>query len=130
VHGGKVSGLVPGRDNASFELTDAHGDTRELDSQFIVQPGGSGPTGPAGKTGPQGAQGPSGASITGIRCQGKRGKHRTVKITWKMKPQSARKAAVDRRLPRPPSVCAWQQRDTRSQVACDPARRSRGQRGS
>ena len=88
VRGAPVSGLSPGRYNANWVLTDSHGDTTTLTTQFIVQPstpGTPGPRGPQGATGPRGPQGPPGPGITGVRCRGKVGKHRTVKITCKVK---------------------------------------------
>ena len=93
VHGADVSGLAPGRYNANWVLTDSHGDTSTLTTQFIVQPGPTGvpgPRGPQGATGPRGPQGPPGAGITGVRCHGRLGKHRTVKITCKVTSSSAR----------------------------------------
>jgi hypothetical protein len=96
--GAPVSGLAPGRYNARWVITDDHGDTRALASQFVVQPGGTsapggpGPVGPGGSagspgfagpqgvTGPQGlagAQGPPGApgpayiGVSGASCTGK-----------------------------------------------------------
>ena len=39
---------------------------------------------------PHGPQGPPGAGITGVRCHGRLGKHRTVKITCKVTSSSAR----------------------------------------
>lgn len=93
VHGADVSGLAPGRYNANWVLTDSHGDTSTLTTQFIVQPGPTGvpgPRGPQGATGPRGPQGPPGAGITGVRCHGRLGKHRTVKIACKVTSSSAR----------------------------------------
>ena len=93
VHGAEVSGLTPGRYNANWVLTDSHSDTRTLTTQFIVQPGATGvpgPTGPQGATGPRGPRGPAGKGITGVRCHGRLGKHRTVKISCKVTSSSAR----------------------------------------
>jgi hypothetical protein len=89
VHGVEVSGLAQGRYNANWVLTDSHGDTSFVTTQFIVQPtapGTPGPTGPRGATGPRG---PAGPGISGVRCRGRLGKHRTVKITCKVKSSTA-----------------------------------------
>jgi hypothetical protein len=90
VKGVEVSGLGAGRYNATWLLTDTHGDTRTLDTQFIVQPGGGGPPGAQGQNGAQGPQGlqgpqgPAGSLITGVSCHGKLHKHHRVKITCKL----------------------------------------------
>jgi hypothetical protein len=60
-NGGDVSGLDPGRYNTIWKLTDAHGDTSAIHSQFVVEKGGgTGATGPAGPKGDQGPAGPKG----------------------------------------------------------------------
>jgi hypothetical protein len=64
-NGGAVSGLAPGRYNATWKLTDSQGDGTTHDShsvftEFAVQPGGG--QGPAGGTGSPGGQGPAGGT--------------------------------------------------------------------
>jgi hypothetical protein len=64
VNGGAVSGLAPGRYNATWVLTDTQGDgtthdTNRTFSELTVQPGGG--AGPAGTPGAGGAQGPAGS---------------------------------------------------------------------
>jgi len=90
VYGAEVSGLAAGRYNANWVLTDSHGDTSTLTTQFIVQPSAPGTPGPRGPQGATGPQGPPGPGITGVRCRGRLGKHRTVKISCKVKSSTAR----------------------------------------
>ncbi len=90
VHGAEVSGLAAGRYNANWVLTDRHGDTSTVTTQFIVQPSAPGTPGPRGPQGAIGPQGPPGRGITGVRCRGRLGKHRTVKISCRVKSSTAR----------------------------------------
>lgn len=60
--GARFSGLTVGRYEASWVVTDAHGDTREVTTQFADEPASTGPQGPAGEQGPVGGQGPAGTS--------------------------------------------------------------------
>ncbi len=57
-----VSGLSAGRYAATWELTDAHGDTDSVTTWFVVEASETGPAGPAGPAGSTGAQGPAGTS--------------------------------------------------------------------
>ncbi len=58
--GGFIRGLTPGRWDALWTATDAHGDTIETRTRFYVQDEPSGTPGPAGPAGPSGAPGPAG----------------------------------------------------------------------
>jgi hypothetical protein len=97
VNGGAVTGLAPGRYNATWVLTDTQGDgtthdTNTTISELTVQPGGgagpAGTPGAGGAGGPAGGQGPAGpAGPTGATGpKGARGRPgRDGRVTCKVK---------------------------------------------